>query len=85
MDGHGRTAAEQTLAVFHRLDEDVDAARAWHLLGKVHSDRGQQAAAAEALERALELVGRADDAGVEAWIRYWLLQVRRLARRRASE
>ena len=48
---HGRTAAEQALAVFHRLDEDLDAARAWHLLGKVHSDRGQQAAAADALER----------------------------------
>jgi tetratricopeptide (TPR) repeat protein len=72
---HGRTAAEQALAVFHRLDEDLDAARAWHLLGKVHSDRGQQAAAAEALERALELAGQAGDVGVEAWIRYWLLQV----------
>ena len=72
---HGRTAAEQALAVFHRLDEDLDAARAWHLLGKVHSDRGQQAAAAEALERALELASGAGDAGVEAWIRYWLLQV----------
>ena len=43
---HGRTAAEQALAVFHRLSDDADAARAWHLLGKVHSDRGQQAAAA---------------------------------------
>ncbi len=72
---HGRTAAEQALAVFHRLDEDLDAARAWHLLGKVHSDRGQQAAAAEALERALELASGAGDSGVEAWIRYWLLQV----------
>ena len=72
---HGRTAAEQALAVFHRLDEDLDAARAWHLLGKVHSDRGQQAAAADALEHALELAGRAGEAGVEAWIRYWLLQV----------
>ncbi len=72
---HGRTAAEQALAVFHRLEEDLDAARAWHLLGKVHSDRGQQAAAAEALERALELASGAGDAGVEAWIRYWLLQV----------
>jgi class 3 adenylate cyclase/tetratricopeptide (TPR) repeat protein len=72
---HGRTAAEQALAVFHRLDEDLDAARAWHLLGKVHSDRGQQAAAAEALERALELASQAGDVGVEAWIRYWLLQV----------
>ena len=72
---HGRTAAEQALAVFHRLGEDADAARAWHLLGKVHSDRGQQAAAGEALERALELASRAGDAGVEAWIRYWLLQV----------
>jgi tetratricopeptide (TPR) repeat protein len=72
---HGRTASEQALAIFHRLGEDLDAARAWHLLGKVHSDRGQQAAAAEALERALELAGGAGDAGVEAWIRYWLLQV----------
>jgi class 3 adenylate cyclase/tetratricopeptide (TPR) repeat protein len=75
---HGRTAAEQALAVFHRLGEDLDAARAWHLLGKVHSDRGQQAAAAEALERALELAAGAGDAGVEAWIRYWLLQVQTL-------
>ena len=72
---HGRTAAEQALAAFHRLGEDLDAARAWHLLGKVHSDRGQQAAAGEALERALELASGAGDAGVEAWIRYWLLQV----------
>ena len=71
---HGRTAAEQALAVFHRLREDLDAAGAWHLLGKVHSDRGQQAAAGEALERALELASAAGDAGVEAWIRYWLLQ-----------
>ena len=72
---NGRAAAEQALAVFHRLGDDLDAARAWHLLGKVHSDRGQQAAAAEALERALELAMGAGDAGVEAWIRYWLLQV----------
>ena len=71
---HGRSAAETALAVFHRLDETLDAARAWHLLGKYHSDRGQQTAAAEALERGLELAQEAGDTGVEAWIRYWLLQ-----------
>ena len=72
---NGRAAAEQALAVFDDLGEELDAARAWHLLGKLHSDRGQQAAAAESLERALELAAAAGDAGVEAWIRYWLLQV----------
>lgn len=72
---NGRAAAEAALAVFDRLGEDLDAARAWHLLGKVHSDRGQQAAAAEALERALELASGGAGPGIEAWIRYWLLQV----------
>lgn len=71
---HGRAAAAQVLATFQRLGDDLDTAKAWHLLGKVHSDRGEQAAAAEALEHALELAQRARDTGVEAWIRYWLLQ-----------
>ncbi len=71
---HGRGVAESALVVFQRLGDPIDEARAWHLLGKVHSDRGQQAAAAEALEHALELVSEAGDAGTEAWIRYWLLQ-----------
>jgi class 3 adenylate cyclase/tetratricopeptide (TPR) repeat protein len=71
---HGRRAAAQVLTVFQRLGDDLDTAKAWHLLGKVHSDRGEQAAAAEALEHALELAQRAGDGGVEAWIRYWLLQ-----------
>jgi class 3 adenylate cyclase/tetratricopeptide (TPR) repeat protein len=71
---HGRGAAAQVLATFQRLGDDLDTAKAWHLLGKVHSDRGEQAAAAEALEHALELAQRAGDSGVEAWIRYWLLQ-----------
>jgi class 3 adenylate cyclase/tetratricopeptide (TPR) repeat protein len=71
---HGRAAAAQVLATFQRLGDDLDTAKAWHLLGKVHSDRGEQAAAAEALEHALELAQRAGDSGVEAWIRYWLLQ-----------
>jgi tetratricopeptide (TPR) repeat protein len=71
---HGRSAAAQVLTVFQRLGDDLDTAKAWHLLGKVHSDRGEQAAAAEALEHALELAQRAGDSGVEAWIRYWLLQ-----------
>lgn len=72
---HGRSVAESALSVFHELGEELDEARAWHLLGKVHSDHGQQAAAAESLERALELVTGVGDSGVEAWIRYWLLQV----------
>jgi class 3 adenylate cyclase/tetratricopeptide (TPR) repeat protein len=71
---HGRGAAAQVLATFQRLGDDHDTAKAWHLLGKVHSDRGEQAAAAEALEHALELAQRVGDSGVEAWIRYWLLQ-----------
>jgi class 3 adenylate cyclase/tetratricopeptide (TPR) repeat protein len=71
---HGRGAAAQVLATFQRLGNDLDTAKAWHLLGKVHSDRGEQAAAAEALEHALELAQGAGDKGVEAWIRYWLLQ-----------
>jgi class 3 adenylate cyclase/tetratricopeptide (TPR) repeat protein len=71
---HGRGAAAQVLATFQRLGDDLDTAKAWHLLGKLHSDRGEQAAAAEALEHALELAQRAGDSGVEAWIRYWLLQ-----------
>ena len=71
---HGRAAAAQVLATFQRLGDDLDTSKAWHLLGKVHSDRGEQAAAAEALEHALELAQRAGDTGVEAWIRYWLLQ-----------
>ncbi len=71
---NGRAAAEGALGVFHRLDADLDAARAWHLLGKYHSDRGQQTAAADALQHGLELAQRAGDRGVEAWIRYWLLQ-----------
>jgi class 3 adenylate cyclase/tetratricopeptide (TPR) repeat protein len=75
---HGRAVAEGALAVFHELGEELDEARAWHLLGKVHSDHGQQAAAAESLERALELVSRAGDPGIEAWVRYWLLQVQTL-------
>ncbi len=71
---HGRAAAEAALAVFDRRGEHLDAARAWHLLGKYHSDRGQQTAAADALEHGLELAREAGDQGVEAWIRYWLLQ-----------
>lgn len=72
---HGRAVAESALAVFHEMGEELDEARAWHLLGKVHSDHGQQAAAAESLERALELATGCGDPGIEAWIRYWLLQV----------
>lgn len=81
---HGRAAAEMALGVFHRLGDDLDAARAWHLLGKFHSDRGQQTAAAEALEQGLELASGSGDTGVEAWIRYWLLQARPWAPNPAS-
>ena len=59
--------------MFHRLSDDADAARAWHLLGKVHSDRGQQGGGEAA--SGPRLASGAGDAGVEAWIRYWLLQV----------
>ena len=69
----GRTAAGRRSRC--RLSDDADAARAAAPARKVHSRRGQQAAAGEALERALELASGAGDAGVEAWIRYWLLQV----------
>ncbi len=71
---NGRATATQVLTRCQELGDVLDEAKAWHLLGKVHSDRGEQAAAAEALERALEQAERAGDPGVEAWIRYWLLQ-----------
>ncbi len=71
---NGRATATQILTRCQELGDELDEAKAWHILGKVHSDRGEQAAAAEALERALEQAERAGDAGVEAWIRYWLLQ-----------
>jgi tetratricopeptide (TPR) repeat protein len=72
---NGRAVAESALSVFSQRGERLDEARALHLIGKLHSDRGQQAAAAESLERALELATGEGDTGVEAWIRYWLLQV----------
>jgi class 3 adenylate cyclase/tetratricopeptide (TPR) repeat protein len=71
---NGRAAATHVLNVFQGLGDDLDTAKAWHLLGKVHSDRGEQAAAAEALEHALELAQRTGETGVEAWIRDGLLQ-----------
>ena len=72
---HGRSGAAELTGVFQELGDDLGAAKAWHLLGKAHSDRGEQAAAQEAFEHALEFARRAGDDGVEAWIRYWLLQV----------
>jgi class 3 adenylate cyclase/tetratricopeptide (TPR) repeat protein len=72
---HGRSGASELTGVFQKLGDDLGAAKAWHLLGKAHSDRGEQAAAQEAFEHALEFARSAGDEGVEAWIRYWLLQV----------
>ena len=71
---NGRAEASELARVFGELSDDVGAAKAWHLLGKAHSDRGEQAAAQEAFEHALECARRADADGVEAWVRYWLLQ-----------
>jgi class 3 adenylate cyclase/tetratricopeptide (TPR) repeat protein len=71
---HARREAERVIRTFQELGDDAGAARAWHLLGKVHSDRGQQAASQEAMEQALEYARRAGDAGIEAWARFWLLQ-----------
>ena len=72
---NGRSGAAGLTHVFQELGDDLGAAKAWHLLGKAHSDRGEQAAAQEAFEHALEFARAAGDEGVEAWIRYWLLQV----------
>lgn len=72
---HGRSGAAELTRVFQELGDDLGAAKAWHLLGKAHSDRGEQAAAQEAFEHALEFARAGGDEGVEAWIRYWLLQV----------
>ncbi len=72
---NGRSGAAELTGVFQGLGDDLGAAKAWHLLGKAHSDRGEQAAAQEAFEHALEFARDAGDQGVEAWIRYWLLQV----------
>jgi tetratricopeptide (TPR) repeat protein len=72
---NGRSGASELTGVFQELGDDLGAAKAWHLLGKAHSDRGEQAAAQEAFEHALEFAREAGDEGVEAWIRYWLLQV----------
>ncbi len=71
---NGRAEASELARVFGELSDDAGAAKAWHLLGKAHSDRGEQAAAQEAFEHALECARRAGAAGVEAWVRYWLLQ-----------
>ncbi len=72
---NGRSSAAELTGIFQELGDDLGAAKAWHLLGKAHSDRGEQAAAQEAFEHALEFARAAGDEGVEAWIRYWLLQV----------
>ena len=72
---NGRSGASELTGVFQQLGDDLGAAKAWHLLGKAHSDRGEQTAAQEAFEHALEFAREAGDEGVEAWIRYWLLQV----------
>ena len=71
---NGRTEAGELARIFRELDDEAGAAKAWHLVGKAHSDRGEQAAAQEAFEHALDYARRVDAPGVEAWIRYWLLQ-----------
>jgi tetratricopeptide (TPR) repeat protein len=71
---NGRTEAGELARIFRELGDEAGAAKAWHLVGKAHSDRGEQAAAQEAFEHALEYARAVDAPGVEAWIRYWLLQ-----------
>jgi tetratricopeptide (TPR) repeat protein len=71
---NGRTEAGELARIFREAGDEAGAAKAWHLVGKAHSDRGEQAAAQEAFEHALEYARRVDAPGVEAWIRYWLLQ-----------
>ncbi len=71
---HGRSEAVELTRAFTELGDDSGAAKAWHLVGKAHSDRGEQAAAQEAFEHGLEYARGAGATGIEAWIRYWLLQ-----------
>jgi class 3 adenylate cyclase/tetratricopeptide (TPR) repeat protein len=71
---NGRSEAGELARIFRELGDQAGAAKAWHLVGKAHSDRGEQAAAQEAFEHALEYARAVDAPGVEAWIRYWLLQ-----------
>jgi tetratricopeptide (TPR) repeat protein len=70
----GRSEAADLTRIFSELDDGAGAAKAWHLVGKAHSDRGEQAAAQEAFEHALAYAREVDEPGIEAWIRYWLLQ-----------
>ena len=60
---NGRSEASELARVFGELGDDEGAAKAWHLLGKAHSDRGEQAAAQEAFEHALECARRAGAPG----------------------
>ena len=71
---NGRAEAAELTRIFGELGDRAGSAKAWHLVGKAHSDRGQQAAAQEAFEHALAYAREVDDPGVEAWVRYWLLQ-----------
>ncbi|MGH2955197.1 MAG: ATP-binding protein, partial [Solirubrobacterales bacterium] len=71
---HGRAEASELARIYRELGDPAGSAKAWHLLGKAHSDRGEQAASQEAFEHALEFAQEAGDAGIEAWIRYWLIQ-----------
>jgi tetratricopeptide (TPR) repeat protein len=70
----GRAEAAALARAFAELGDDNGAAKAWHLLGIAHSDRGEQAAAQEAFEHALEFTRAAGNTGVESWIRNWILQ-----------
>ncbi|HEX2129742.1 MAG TPA: hypothetical protein VHF58_11050, partial [Solirubrobacterales bacterium] len=70
----GRAEAAELTRIFAELGDQAGAAKAWHLVGKAHSDRGEQAAAQEAFEHALAYARDVGDPGIEAWIRYWLLQ-----------
>jgi tetratricopeptide (TPR) repeat protein len=71
---NGRAEAAELASIYRELGDDAGSAKAWHLLGKAHSDRGEQAAAREAFEHALEFAQRAGDLAIEGWIRYWLIQ-----------
>jgi len=71
---NGRAEAAKLARLFAGLGDDAGAAKAWHLVGKAHSDRGEQAAAQEAFEHALGYARGVDAPGVEAWVRFWLLQ-----------
>ena len=66
-------AAERSIAVFEELRDELGLARAWRLTGQAHYLARRAGACADASERALEHVRRADDRFEEQEIVEWLL------------